>query len=144
MSHAFNNWVGLQLIFACLGVLIDLVQIVVVSCSQQRCSEERDPGTGDGMMDSPAQSTDAIAQQDLNMDQSFYHILIDFSRSILTTLCAAMYYLGLSKKKDTELDECTAILTCTIGMLLSAYVLVQVSRQYSKDEQTTQSCIEWL
>jgi len=127
-----------MLIFACMGVIIDLVQIVVVSCSQQRCGEERDLGAGDGMMGSPAQSTEATAQQDLNIDQSFYHILIDFSRGILTTSCAAIYYLGLSKKEDTELDECTAILTCSIGMLISAYVLVQVSWQYSKDEQPLQ------
>ena len=63
------------------------------------------------------------------MDQSLYHILVDFSRSILTTACALAYYLGLSKKEDTKLDECTAIVTCSIGMVLSAYnyVLAQVS-----------------
>ena len=88
----------------------------------------------------PAQSTDAI-RSSIRPEHGpeFSHILIDFSKSILITSCAAMYHLGLSKKEDTKLDECTAILTRTIELLLSAHVLVQVSWQYEFKRWTNHS-----
>jgi len=146
--------------FATLGMCIDASQILFMLWGKKICGFNIGDGNDDGGIDADqkddvegsecaagdAHSTDdnnqpetpAAKQQTLNLWSAYGHIIVDSSRSLMTVGCASMYYAGLSASDDTMLDSYTAIVTCSLGMLLCTVVLVQLLLQY-KDQEVSSS-----